>query len=49
VTHLAQFEELWPGLTGSLITQRLPAFENPQIIRDASVGGIKAVLEFEGV
>jgi threonine dehydrogenase-like Zn-dependent dehydrogenase len=49
VTHLAQFEELWPGLTGSLITQRLPAFENPQIIRDASVGGIKAVLEFDGV
>jgi threonine dehydrogenase-like Zn-dependent dehydrogenase len=48
VRHLARFEELWPGLTSSLITQRLPAFENPQMIRDASVGGIKAVLEFDG-
>jgi threonine dehydrogenase-like Zn-dependent dehydrogenase len=48
VEHLARFEELWPGLTSTLITQRLPAFENPQIIRDASVGGIKAVLEFDG-
>jgi len=47
VAHLARFEALWPGLTSSLITQRLPAFENPQIIRDASLGGIKAVLEFE--
>jgi threonine dehydrogenase-like Zn-dependent dehydrogenase len=49
VTHLSRFEELWPGLTSTLITQRLPAFENPQIIRDASAGGIKAVLEFDGV
>ncbi|MFL5758461.1 MAG: glucose 1-dehydrogenase [Thermomicrobiales bacterium] len=46
-THLATFEKFWPGLTGSLITTRLPAFEHPQGIRDASVGGIKAVLEFD--
>jgi glucose 1-dehydrogenase len=46
--HLTKFEELWPELTGTLITNRLPAFQNPQGIRDASIGGIKAVLEFDG-
>jgi hypothetical protein len=48
VMHLGQFEELWPGLTATLITTRLPAFAHPEGIRDASVGGIKAVLEFDG-
>jgi hypothetical protein len=48
VTHLGKFEELWPGLSGTLITTRMPAFADPAGIRDASAGGIKAVLEFDG-
>jgi threonine dehydrogenase-like Zn-dependent dehydrogenase len=48
VVHLGQFEKRWPGLTGSLITTRMPAFSDPEGIRDASAGGIKAVLEFDG-
>jgi threonine dehydrogenase-like Zn-dependent dehydrogenase len=45
VAHLGQFESQWPGLTLSLITHRLHGFENYERIRDASVDGIKAVVE----
>ncbi len=43
VTHLARFEELWPGLTGRLFTARLNGLDKGTRIRD--VGGIKAVIE----
>lgn len=44
--HFERFEQQWPGLTGRLITHRLRAFEEYDRIRDASTGGIKAVVEF---
>jgi threonine dehydrogenase-like Zn-dependent dehydrogenase len=46
VGHLAHFENLWPGLTGRLITTRLNGLEEGVRIRDA--GGIKAVVEMSG-
>jgi threonine dehydrogenase-like Zn-dependent dehydrogenase len=46
VRHLSRFEELWPGLTGRLITTRLNGFDEAARLRDA--GGIKAVIELGG-
>ncbi|MEA2527720.1 MAG: glucose 1-dehydrogenase [Thermomicrobiales bacterium] len=43
VDHLARFENLWPGLTGRLITTRLSGFDEAERIQD--VGGIKTVVE----
>lgn len=46
VDHLSRFENLWPGLTGRLITTRFNGFDEASGIRDA--GGIKAVIEVVG-
>jgi threonine dehydrogenase-like Zn-dependent dehydrogenase len=46
VRHLSRFEQLWPGLTGRLITTRFNGFDEAGSIRDA--GGIKAVIELGG-
>ncbi|MGH2531428.1 MAG: glucose 1-dehydrogenase [Thermomicrobiales bacterium] len=45
VGHFDQFEELWPRLTQRLITHRLRGFAEFARIREASSGGIKAVIE----
>ncbi|MGH2562413.1 MAG: alcohol dehydrogenase catalytic domain-containing protein, partial [Thermomicrobiales bacterium] len=46
VEHFDWFEELWPGLTERFITHRLRGFDDFARIREASTGGIKAVIEF---
>jgi threonine dehydrogenase-like Zn-dependent dehydrogenase len=46
VRHLTRFEELWPGLTGRLITTRIHGFAG---VPDAGhAGGIKTVIELGG-
>jgi threonine dehydrogenase-like Zn-dependent dehydrogenase len=45
VEHLARFDQLWPGLTGRLITDRLRGFDDAARIGEK--GGIKTVIEFE--
>ena len=48
VEHLAQFDELWPGLAASLITTRLP-FDTPlEAISAKATDGIKTVIEMDG-
>lgn len=46
VVDLGRFEQFWPGLSGSLITDRLEAFADVHRISDFHDFGIKAVIEF---
>ena len=46
VQRLTRFEHLWPGLTASLITQRLRGFEDAHRIAETATSGVKTVLEF---
>jgi threonine dehydrogenase-like Zn-dependent dehydrogenase len=47
VARLRRFEELWPGLTHRLITERLRPDDAPRIA-DAVGDGVKTVVEFGG-
>ena len=46
VADLGRFEQLWPGLTGRLITHRLAGFADVARIAEAGDDGIKTVVEF---
>ncbi|MFM9108980.1 MAG: glucose 1-dehydrogenase [Chloroflexota bacterium] len=45
VEDLARFEGLWPGLTGRMITRRLPGLGAWQQITEREADGIKTVIE----
>lgn len=45
IADLERFEELWPGLTGSLITRRLPGLDAAVDFLETTKGDIKAVVE----
>lgn len=47
VRRLSRFEHLWPGLTATLITERLRGFDDAHWIAEAATGGVKTVLEFD--
>lgn len=47
VADLATFEQRWPGLTATLITHRLTAFEDVASIGEHVEDGIKTTIEFE--
>lgn len=46
VRRLGRFEHLWPGLTATMITERLRGFDDAHRIAEAATGGVKTVLEF---
>jgi glucose 1-dehydrogenase len=48
VADLQRFEELWPGLTSRLITQRLPNLEAALSFLESTKDDIKAVVELGG-
>lgn len=46
VQSLARFEELWPGLTASMITHRFTLDDDLAVVTGKLPGGIKSVIEF---
>ncbi len=46
VESLARFEELWPGLTASMITHRFTLDDDLATVTGKLPGGIKSVIEF---
>ncbi len=49
VQRLGEFEQEWPGLAATLITQRLRGVDDAHRIADATRDGVKTVVEFTGV
>ena len=45
VRDLQRFEELWPGLTSTLITRRLKGLDQALGLPDASLGSLKTVID----
>lgn len=46
VASLERFEDLWPGLTGSMITHRFTLNDDLRVATGNLPGGIKSVIEF---